>query len=505
MASEELGMTTSNNTTRTAPDKSQAYLNNNSNNKIRPRAILVLGLWLGFWLLALGLIVLLMSLPFAQLYYRSSLEISGFVAAFAALCLAYALRPRWRYSARVKTSLPPLDRAKAEPLYAMLEQIARKLKIAVPIEIHLIGAASAFISCERNWYGKLLRLRVGIGLPLLGNLSNAELGSVLAHEFGHYVAGDLALGPWVYRTRKSLTTTVNNLDDSLFFLDFIFRYYGQWVLRLSSSVSRAQEFSADAFAVQCFGVKASRAALEKIHLIEPMWSAYLDHELCPAITRGARLPVFEGFRRFCKPSQKRPEVQASIVQSEARPSSHSDSHPTLADRIAAIQPGATPAFPPLADCLQLVGGELAAETAWYSMFEHEQLISSDWDHYGSQVLQTQIQERFANSWMAPDKLAFSELVGMAQQAEQLWEKLRPEGVSFLSRLGKRNHVLEILEEWTTACLCQRGFTPQVRPGQALLLSRGQQTVQPRELLSAALDCKLKSASLKQYDRPEAAI
>ncbi|MFZ6750635.1 M48 family metallopeptidase [Undibacterium sp. Ren11W] len=495
-------MTISTNTNRTAPSSSKAYLNNNS--KVRPRAILVLGLWLGFWLLALGLIVLLLSLPFAQLYYRSSLELSGFVAAFAALCLAYALRPRWRFSKRVKTSLPPLDRSKAEPLYAMVEHIAGKLKINTSIDIHLIGAASAFISCERNWYGKLLGLRVGIGLPLLGNLSNAELGSVLAHEFGHFVAGDLALGPWVYRTRKSLTTTVNNLDDSLFFLDLIFRYYGQWVLRLSSSVSRAQEFSADAFAVQCFGVKATRAALEKIHLIEPMWSAYLDHELRPAITRGSRLPVFEGFRRFCKPSLKRPEVQASITHAEARPTAFGDSHPSLSERIAAIQPGASPSFPPLADCLQLVGGELAAETAWYSMFEHEALITSDWDSYGSQILQRQIEQRFANSWMAPDKLPFTELVGMAQQAEQLWEKLRPEGVSFLSRLGKRNHVLEILEEWITASLCHRGFALQVRPGQALLLSRGTQTVQPVELLNAALDCKLKSASLKQYEIPEQA-
>lgn len=496
-------MPTASNHTRASAENSKAYLKHNS--KIRPRAALVLALWLGFWLLALGLIVALLSLPLAQLYYRSSLEFSGFVAAFAALCLAYALRPRWRFSRRVKTSLPPLERSKAEPLYAMLEHIAHKLKIVTPIDIHLIGAASAFISCERTWYGKLLSLRVGIGLPLLGNLSNAELGSVLAHEFGHFVAGDLALGPWVYRTRKSLSTTVNNLDDSLFFLDLIFRYYGQWVLRLSSNVSRAQEFSADAFAVQCFGVKATRAALEKIHLIEPMWSTYLDHELCPAITRGSRLPVFEGFRRFCKPSLKRPEVQAAITQAQTRPGTYGDSHPSLHDRVAAIQPGASPAFPPLADCLQLLGGELAAETAWYSMFEHEKLISSDWDQFGHHILQSQIQQRFANSWMAPDKLAFSELVGMAQQAEQLWEKLRPEGVSFLSRQGKRNHVLEILEEWTTACLCHRGFTPQVRPGQPLLLCRGTQTVLPVELLRAALDCKLKSASLKQYDDPEQTV
>ena len=473
-------------------------------NRITARATLVLTLWLGFWLLALGLIGALSWIPFAQLYYKSSLAFSGFVAGFAALSLVYALRPRRRGRRPEKIAIKPLPRATAEPLYAMLEHIARKLDIEAPIEIHLIGAASAFISSKRNWYGRVQSLQVGVGLPLLSSLSNIELGSVMAHEFGHFVAGDLSLGPWVYRTRKSLTTTVNNLDDSLFFLDIIFRLYGLWVLRLSSGVSRAQEFSADAFAVQCFGVKATRAALEKIHLIEPMWSAYLDHELCPAITRGSRLPVFEGFRRFCKPGVKRTEVQAAISHAEVRPTAEFDSHPSLADRVAAMAPGATPSYPPLSECLQLVGGELAAENAWYTMFEHDELIISDWDSYGTDILQKQIELRFADSWMAPRQLEFSELVVMAQPVDNQWAKLRPQEVSFLSPLGKRNHVLEILEEWITANLCHRGFTPVVKPGQALTLIRDQQTVQPAELLKAALNGKLKSAMLAQYDLQAAA-
>jgi Zn-dependent protease with chaperone function len=483
--------------------RSRAYLKR-SDATLTLRAAMVLTLWLGFWLLALGLILALSWLPFSQLRYQSSITFSGYIALFAAVSLVYALCPRWRWRnhERDKPALTPLTRLSAQPLYAMVERIARKLKIKASIDIHLMGAASAFISCERNWFGKVQHIRVGIGLPLLGTLSNAELGSVLAHEFGHLVAGDLSLGTWVYRTQKSLRMTVANLDDSLFFLDFIFQFYGLWVVRLSNHVLRAQEYSADAFAVRCFGVKPTRAALEKIHLIEPMWSAYLAHELSPAITRGSRLPVFEGFRRFCQPGIKRPEVQTSIDDAQVRPATKLDSHPSLADRVAAILPGATPGYPPLSDCLQLAGGELAAEDAWYAMFEHAELTCSNWDDYGTAILQAQIEQRFADSWMAPRLLALTELVGMTRQVDQLWDKLRPQEVCFLSMQGKRNHILEILQEWIIASLCHRGFTLKSPPGQVWTLERGQQSVSPAALLSAALDGKLRSAALQQFDLPE---
>ena len=45
---------------------------------------------------------------------------------------------------------------------------------------------------------------LGAGLPLLAWLSRSELESVIAHEFGHHVSGDLALGPWVHRTRRTI-------------------------------------------------------------------------------------------------------------------------------------------------------------------------------------------------------------------------------------------------------------------------------------------------------------
>jgi Zn-dependent protease with chaperone function len=465
------------------------------------RAVLVLALWAGFWLLALTLILFLLWIPFIQL--QTHMELSGFVALGAAFTLAWALRPRSKNKQDGKAE--PLSRERAQALYKMVERIGRKLGVLAPVEIHLVGTATAFISAKRNWLGRVTHLQVGLGLPLLGTLTEAELGSVIAHEFGHFVGGDLSLGPWVYRTRLALAHTVNELDDSMFFLDILFRGYFTWFLRLSSQVSRQQEYWADATAARCFGIPATRAALEKIHLIDPMWSSYLDHELGPAIGRGARLPIFAGFKRFCQAGLRREVVQQAIDWSklhsdEYRITDQFDSHPSLSDRVAALVPGSKPGLPPPAQCFALLGGEAATEALWYDSLELEKARETDWDRFGAEILQVQVCERFAGSWMDPQQLSLDQLPATVNDLDGLWKRLKPEGVSFLSRGGKHNHVLEILEEWLIACLCHNGFVPQVLPGQELLLQRTladgtRQGVQPAKLLAQAQAGTLSAATL----------
>lgn len=467
---------------------------------IAKRAALVLALWLGFWLLALGLVAVLLWIPLAQMHYRSDIALEGWIAGLAGLTLAYALRPRWRERDTVSAT-PALAREAAAPLYALVERIGAELGIVAPVNIHLAGAATAFIFSKRNWFGKITSLEVALGLPLVGSMSEAELGSVIAHEFGHFVAGDMALGPWVYRTRNAIARTVTDLDNSLFFLDMLFRAYGQWFLRLSASVSRAQEYAADATAARTFGAAAAASALSKVHLIDPAWSSYFDLELVPALGRGARPPIFEGFRRFCAASVRRPEVQEAIRRAEAQPASEFDSHPTLAERLAALVPGAPARLPPLAECFALFGGERATEQAWYARFPTDEGIACDWARYGQDVLQPRLAERFADTWMDPKVLALTELPALASDLDELWPRVRPSGISFLSRLGKRKESTAVLFDWIVACLTARGFVATVNPGQALRMERDGQLVEPASLLDAALAGTLDRATLAALERP----
>lgn len=458
---------------------------------------LVVASYVGFWLLAIVLIGGLLWVPFVQLYYRSNLQMSGILTAVVGLSLANSLRPRRRLNNRLHGTV--LSRQSASLLYKLVEHNAHKFGLDVPVTIYLLSDANAAIACQRNYLGKPVRLEVCIGLPLFATLSEAELGAIIVHELGHFIGGNSALTQWLYRVRFRIAQIVNDLDNSLFFGDWIFTCYGRWFLAFSSPTARAQEFAADALAAKRFGPAAVRAALEKTHLIRAMWSTYLDYELFPAIRRGARLPIFDGFRRFCKPGVKRAAVQQAITRLEVQVATELDVHPTLAERVAAIVPNAKPGYPPLSQCTHLLGGEVETEDAWYEAFDPDSLIVSDWDDYGKQIVQGQIQYRFVDSWLDPTQAKFTNLVQMATRPDDLWDKLKPEGVSFLSPQGKRNHILEVIEEWIAACLIQRGYTVKVRPGQALVLQRGEQDVLPSLLLQAALSGSLRSAHLAQYE------
>lgn len=459
-----------------------------------------MALWLGFWLLPGVLILALLALPFFQLQAKAALELSGFAGIFGALVLGYTLRPHGWSSARITEPHGPLLKpAQAAPLHALLQKLAHDMGLVAPIRVRLINGTEVCIQARRNWRGKLCGLQIGIGLVLFGSLSEAELTALIVHEFAHLSPKQASSGARIYRIRQKLVNALTELEHSLFLPDRVFYSFALLFLRVSAPLARAQEFAADALAARRVGVIASRAALEKIHLIGPMWLSYLDHELLPAVQRGARLPIFEGFRSFCQPTAKRAAVQAAIRRAANCPNAQFDCHPTLAERINALTPGGKPAYPPLAQCLHLLGGADAAEHSWYSQFDQGSLRASSWAAFGVHILQPQLLQRFAGHWMDPAKMPLTQLPQLAYQAEDLWEKVRPAGVSFLSAQGQRNYVLELLEEWICACLITRGFSPTVAPGQALSMQRDTLLVQPAELLGAAIGGTLKSAHLKQFD------
>ena len=469
---------------------------------IAGRCRLLFLMWHGFWVGVVLLMLALLWLPVTQLHDRSILAFSGFCATLAALLLAYALRPRgWSTNNSLLKTSVPISRESFQSLYKILDHLEKNLGISTPATISITDKNCVAIEAASQWNGQLKSLQVGIGLPLFGTLSEEELSSVIAHEFAQFFSGCVPLSPFVYRTCLRLRNALTDLDNSFYILDMIFRGFARLFLHLSHKVSREQVFSADALAAQTFGVIAARAAIEKNHLNGPMWSVYIDHELHPSIKRGARLPIFDGFKRFCKPTAKRAVVQNAIYYEANRSIAEFDSQPSLAERVANMIPGAKPAYPPLADCLHLLGGEIAAENVWYAQFNQQKLRMCSWDNYGVQILQPTIQQTFADDWMNPEKLAFTELVSLVRGSDDLWDKIKPNEVTHLSPQGKRNYALATLEEWAMACLIHRGFIAKVSPGQAVRMERGEQVVKAADLIAAALAGSLKSASLKQYDKP----
>ena len=56
------------------------------------------------------------------------------------------------------------------------------------------------------------------------------------------------------------------------------------------------------------GPEATAEALHKVHVLAPLWSAYLRHDVIPIIEQGVRVPLLDGFRAFLAEKSRRSEI-----------------------------------------------------------------------------------------------------------------------------------------------------------------------------------------------------
>ncbi|MGN9837858.1 M48 family metallopeptidase [Nonomuraea sp. H19] len=230
----------------------------------------------------------------------------------------------------------PVGREHEPVLWQTVEDLAQRVRTAPPHEIRLVAEVNAAVSEDTRFLGlKATRRRMFIGLPLLQTLTVDELRAVLGHELGHYSGAHTRLGAPVYRGRVSLIATVQGLGNHPF-IQRLFTWYAKLYLRLSQAVSRKQELEADQFAVSIGGRQAMAGALRKIHATALGWDVYVSNYLSLTGAGGARpASVFGGFHALMSD----PERQAEIAKQAEQPEEVSpyDSHPSLADRLAAIE------------------------------------------------------------------------------------------------------------------------------------------------------------------------
>src|SRR6185436_7660011 len=183
---------------------------------------------------------------------------------------------------------PRLTPSTAPQLFTMINDVAAKTSQPRPEDVYLLNQVNAFVTHRGGF--------MGIGLPLIKGLSPAELRSVIAHEFGHYVSGDVALGPWIYKTRAAIGRTLTTLGDSI--LTKAFAWYARMFMRMTMQISREQEFVADATAARVAGTASTINALKRVDVIAPAYSSYLQNEVLPVLRAGFLPPITEGFDQY---------------------------------------------------------------------------------------------------------------------------------------------------------------------------------------------------------------
>ncbi|MDQ3265297.1 MAG: M48 family metallopeptidase [Myxococcota bacterium] len=369
------------------------------------RVLGIVGLWLGFWIVGLLILCALLSVGILETHFTGSVGVAGVFCGLLALVVGWSLLPRWWF-VREGPRPPALSPEAHGPLLEFVNTIADQVGARRPQAVNLTLEASAFASEQRTSWSLRRRPTVGLGLPLLAFLSPDELAAVLAHEYGHHLGGDTRFGAWMYRTRLAIAAALEGLDDSAFLLDVPFRAYGQMFLRTSRAWSRQQELAADALAARTRGAEVFAAALRKVEALAPRWESYQEHDVLPHLASGTRVALLEGFRRFLATRRRRPEVQRSIDERASRPSSEWDTHPAFAERLAALGLSAqTPEdLSDGANSLTLLGGEAAAEEAWYSLTFDAPLNAVGWDQLAQKVIFPGIAEALEKSVINPGTL-----------------------------------------------------------------------------------------------------
>jgi Zn-dependent protease with chaperone function len=468
----------------------------NSPRSLFGRALAAVTLTVGFYALGLTLAVAMIAFPIAAWVTNGPFNIWATVALLAAgWTILRALVP-----ARDRFDLPgpELTRAAQPELYRELDAVADSVGEPLPPHVYLDAAVNASVAEISNGLLRGRRRIMILGLPLLATLRPDGLRAVVAHEFGHYVAGDTRFSAWIWRTRVAVLKTVQALDNQRSWFQRVivrapFLWYAKLFLRLTNAISRRAEFAADALAARVAGATAQADALRSVAGAGPAYSSYWNGDVAYALNRGHRPPIAAGFQHFLADHKIRVQldevVAAEIADAETNPY---DSHPTLGDRLRAIGAPVTAelaALDPQDSAVMLLRDVPA--------LEHELLVAQ----FGSEAvagLETVGWEQTGalyadegDSIIARYGRAFERLtVGDVEEAAAPIDRLR-------SALGEETGDMDdeqlaaywrfALGRLVLAALRREGWTVQTEPGRPLQCVRDGEVFEPYEELLAATE------------------
>ena len=468
-----------------------------SSRSLRTRAVMALLLMVGFYVFALAIVAILLWVPYAEFTYMERVNSGG--SRLAIFCIVGALTILWALVPRIDKFEPPgprLTPATAPQLFTMINDVAAKTSQMRPEEVYLLNDVNAFVSQRGGVMGFGSKRVMGIGLPLINGLSAAELRSVIGHEFGHYVSGDVALGPWIWKTRATIARTLHALGNN-WLLTKVFEWYALMFMRMTMQVSREQEFVADATAAKVAGPEPTITALGRVDVIASAYAAYMHNEVMPVLGAGFLPPVSEGFSQYLNDPETHQAFQSFAQEASVdAESSEFDTHPPMKERIAAIEqlkprrkPGGAEEVAPVERLLLLKDPDRHARALLEHNFGKDNIVklkTIGWSEVGALVYAQMWQRNTTEhaKWL-------STLNADQIPSNKKWFKDTGE------RLAKNhpNVPVEYHSEFAMhvlACaignaLLTKGWTIQTAIGKPILVIKDAETFNPRESIMKLAD------------------
>ncbi len=315
---------------RFAREKPQAYAR---------RVYMLAGLGYGFLLVVVALLLCLAVLALASI---TRLRVIGIKLFFVVAALLWVVvRSLWvRLAAPAGT---PLSRVGSPELFAMIDRLRERLQTPPVHHVLLVPELNCSVTQVPRlglfgWHRNYLML----GLPFMKAVTPEQFEAVLAHELGHLSRGHARAGNWIYRLRLIWGRLLAALEEKQHWgagpiLKF-FRWYIPYFQACSFPLARANEYEADAASV---ALTSSRSAAQALTSIEVM-ARYFDGHYWAGIHRAARDQPQPGFapyadlRASAVHELPRGDVEGWLESALQRRTGYADTHPALADRLAAI-------------------------------------------------------------------------------------------------------------------------------------------------------------------------
>ena len=450
------------------------------------RALLAVGLMVGFYVLALGIAAGLLWIPYAEMATINRIHLKlAFICLVGAGTILWSILPRFdKFEAPGPQLLP-----EGQPrLFAELQAVATATNQEMPKEVYLVPDVNAWVAQRGGMMGLGSKRVMGLGLPLMQALTVSELRAVLAHEFGHYHGGDTQLGPWIYKTRSAIGRTLQGLGDG--YLRKPFQAYGNLFLRITHAISRRQEYTADALACRVAGSRALGSGLKKIHGAGAAYDAYWSNELVPVLGAGFVPSLTDGFRQFLGTSwvtQKVDEITQEAAQSGE--TDVYDTHPSLKERLAAAQllpPGDVLQEDPPSTSLLL--NLDALERRILTLLIKEELRAGlkpvSWDEIGPRVLVPQWQKALK---LHVDALRAIQIEDVPEIAKKGFSLSKGEPLFEGDADARLQRCRWILAAALGLRLHEQGWRVEAPPGDTIHLRRDSLDVTPFEMVHRAAD------------------
>jgi Zn-dependent protease with chaperone function len=453
-------------------------------------------LTIGFYTLAIAVAVALLAIPYGEwvAFHRVTVRVLVFTVLVAGTII-WSILPR---PASFEAPGPRLRKEEQPRLFQHLEEVAALVGERQPAEVYLVPEVNAGVLQAGGLLGLGGHRVMILGLPLLKVLRVSELRAVLAHEYGHYSGGDTALGPLVYQTRDAIMRTVANVSGRSSVMRLPFVWYAKAFLRISQAVSRAQEFAADRRAAMVIGARALSDGLRAVEGAAMAYAAYFRQEFVPVLEHGFAAPYTAGFAAFLAQPSIAGQVDQAVSESLANPKADPyDSHPPLAERIAAVSdlpPGPDPAGEGYS--IELLDGLDQLEPLVVGSLLRPglpPLTQIGWERVGESV--------FLPDWKKVADEARQGLAGLTAGAlssavsnAPAYGAWTPAGRSHrLAPEELRRAGLYLLGCALAVKLCEQGWAVEALPGEQVQLRRGDSVLEPFEVVAQLAGGKLSAA------------